>query len=76
LLRNILPHARLVTKMTGAPPILLLDEIAAHLDQARRATLFSIIDDIGAQAFMTGTDRALFDGLEERVERRLDHGTT
>jgi DNA replication and repair protein RecF len=64
LIGIVLSHARLVTKMTGTPPILLLDEIAAHLDQTRRAALFAIIDDIGAQAFMTGTDRALFDALE------------
>lgn len=67
LIGIVLSHARLVTKMTGTPPILLLDEIAAHLDQTRRAALFSIIDDIGAQAFMTGTDRALFDGLAGRA---------
>ena len=67
LIGIVLSHARLAAQMTGAPPILLLDEIAAHLDRGRREALFSIIDDIGAQAFMTGTDRALFDGLGERA---------
>jgi len=67
LIGIILSHARLVAKMTGMPPILLLDEVAAHLDKGRRQALFSIIDDIGSQAFMTGTDRALFDGLEGRA---------
>ena len=67
LIGIVLSHARLVAKMTGAPPILLLDEIAAHLDQGRREALFDIIGDIGAQAFMTGTDRGLFDGLEGRA---------
>jgi DNA replication and repair protein RecF len=67
LIGIILSHARLVAKMTGMPPILLLDEVAAHLDKGRREALFSIIDDIGSQAFMTGTDRSLFDGLEGRA---------
>ncbi len=67
LIGIVLSHARLTAQMTGAPPILLLDEIAAHLDRGRREALFSIIDDIGAQAFMTGTERALFDGLGERA---------
>jgi DNA replication and repair protein RecF len=64
----ILSHARLVAQMTGFAPILLLDEIAAHLDAGRRAALFGIIDDLGAQAFMTGTDRSLFAALEGRAE--------
>ena len=64
----VLSHARLVARMTGSAPILLLDEIAAHLDAGRRQALFGIIDDIGSQAFMTGTDRALFAALEGRAE--------
>lgn len=64
----ILSHARLVAQMTGFAPILLLDEIAAHLDSGRRAALFGIIDELGAQAFMTGTDRTLFAALEGRAE--------
>lgn len=44
-----------------APLILLLDEIAAHLDPDRRASLFAILDELGFQAFMTGTDQSLFD---------------
>jgi DNA replication and repair protein RecF len=71
----ILSHARLVAQMTGSAPILLLDEIAAHLDAGRRAALFGIIDDLGAQAFMTGTDRALFSALEGRAEfLSISHG--
>jgi DNA replication and repair protein RecF len=72
----ILSHARLVAQMTGSAPILLLDEIAAHLDAGRRAALFGIIDDLGAQAFMTGTDRALFSALEGRAEfLSVSHGS-
>lgn len=64
----ILAHARLVANMTGHAPLLLLDEIAAHLDEGRRAALFDLIDDLGGQAFMTGTDRALFSALGARAQ--------
>jgi DNA replication and repair protein RecF len=64
----VLAHARLTASMTGFSPILLLDEIAAHLDESRRATLFNIIDDLGGQAFMTGTDASMFSALADRAE--------
>lgn len=64
----ILSQARLVAEMTGATPILLLDEIAAHLDPGRRAALFSILTDLDCQAFLTGTDAALFSSLEGRAQ--------
>ena len=63
-----LSHARLTGEMAGMVPILLLDEIAAHLDAGRRAALFSIIEDLGGQTFMTGTDAALFSSLEGRAQ--------
>lgn len=50
----------------GHAPLLLLDEIAAHLDAVRRAALFDEILALGAQAWMTGTDLSLFDGLRDR----------
>lgn len=56
----ILAQARLAANRTGETPVILLDEIAAHLDETRRAALFAILDDLGAQAFMTGTDAVLF----------------
>ncbi|WP_289624208.1 DNA replication/repair protein RecF [Sinorhizobium sp. 8-89] len=62
----VLAHARLVGDMTGHAPVLLLDEIAAHLDEARRAALFDLVDGLGGQAFMTGTDRTMFTALGER----------
>lgn len=72
----VLSHARLVAELSGAPPILLLDEIAAHLDAGRRAALFSILEDMNCQAFMTGTDAALFSSLEGRAQfLTVDHGT-
>jgi DNA replication and repair protein RecF len=59
----VLAHARLVKQMTAITPILLLDEIAAHLDASRRAALFELINALGTQAFMTGTDQLLFEAL-------------
>ncbi|MCB1458007.1 MAG: DNA replication/repair protein RecF [Nitratireductor sp.] len=67
LVGMVLAHARLVADLAGYAPILLLDEIAAHLDSGRRAALFDIIDALDCQAWMTGTDRALFDAMNERA---------
>ncbi|QKR98927.1 DNA replication/repair protein RecF [Sphingomonas sp. CL5.1] len=55
----VLAHAELVTARTGAPPVMLLDEVAAHLDPARRAALFARLGGCG-QVWMTGTEQALF----------------
>jgi DNA replication and repair protein RecF len=63
LLGLILAHAELVSDISGMTPILLLDEVAAHLDSDRRKVLFAALEALGAQAFMTGTDAALFDSL-------------
>ena len=65
----VLAHARLVARLTGTAPLLLLDEIAAHLDTERRAALFDIVDGLGTQAWMTGTDPELFDALGKRAQR-------
>ena len=64
----VLSHARLTGEMSGMAPILLLDEIAAHLDAGRRAALFEIIDGLNAQAIMTGTDAELFSALDGRAQ--------
>ena len=64
----VLSHARLVAELSGAAPILLLDEIAAHLDAGRRAALFSILEDLDCQAFMTGTDPELFSSIGGRAQ--------
>lgn len=72
----ILAHARLVRELTRHPPLLLLDEIAAHLDEGRRAALFDLVDDLGGQAFMTGTDRALFAALGDRGQKFHVEGGT
>ena len=63
----VLGHAELVGRTSGITPILLLDEIAAHLDGGRRAALFDRLEAIGCQTFMTGTDAALFAALEGRA---------
>jgi|TARA_R100000501_G_scaffold13151_3_gene24027 DNA replication and repair protein RecF len=60
LLGIIIAHAGLVAEQTGRRPILLLDEVAAHLDEDRRAALFGLLDALGPQVWMTGTDSALF----------------
>jgi DNA replication and repair protein RecF len=60
LLSVILAHAGLVKQIRGAPPILLLDEVAAHLDPDRRAALFELLRDTGSQVWMTGTEEQLF----------------
>ncbi|WP_425336134.1 DNA replication/repair protein RecF [Sinorhizobium numidicum] len=62
----VLAHARLVGDMTGHAPILLLDEIAAHLDEGRRRALFGLVDGLGGQAFMTGTDKSMFSAIGDR----------
>ena len=60
LISIVLANARLQSLEKGAVPILLLDEIAAHLDEERRGALYSEILALGAQAWMTGTDPSLF----------------
>ncbi len=68
LIGLVLAHAELVRqRRNGAAPILLLDEIAAHLDPARRSALFEEILRLGTQAWMTGTDREAFSALENRA---------
>jgi len=60
LIGLVLAHARLVREMTGTAPVLLLDEVLAHLDPARRAALHAELGELGAQAWMTGADPAAF----------------
>lgn len=63
LIGLILAQASSVKEESGAAPVLLLDEVAAHLDIKRRSGLFETLKELGAQSFMTGTDEALFNGL-------------
>jgi len=63
LISLCLANARALAAATGAAPVLLLDEVAAHLDAGRRRALFGEIEALGAQAWMTGTGPELFEGL-------------
>lgn len=63
-----LAHARLVAMSCGRPPLLLLDEISAHLDAERRTALFDEVVALGAQSWMTGTDAELFAPLRGRAQ--------
>lgn len=67
LVSLVLANARALAADFGAPPIILLDEIAAHLDADRRAALYDEICALKAQAWMTGTGSELFEGLENRA---------
>lgn len=60
LIGLVLAHATLVAEMTGIIPLLLLDEVVAHLDPARRKALFDELAKLGAQVWMTGADPAAF----------------
>ena len=67
----VLAHARLVASMSGIAPLVLLDEIAAHFDPARRAALYDALEKLGGQVFMTGADRAAFSDIEGRAQTLL-----
>ncbi len=72
LLGLVLAHAELIaTRQDGLSPILLLDEVIAHLDEARRGALFAELLRLGSQAWLTGTDRTAFAPLEDHA-RLLD----
>jgi len=68
LIGIVMAAARLALIETGVAPILLLDEVAAHLDTRRREALFGELLALGAQAWMTGTDAALFSQLEGQAQ--------
>jgi DNA replication and repair protein RecF len=68
LVSLILANARALARDFGAPPLLLLDEVAAHLDASRRAALYDEICALGAQAWMTGTGPDLFAELGTRAQ--------
>ncbi len=66
LIALVLAHARALKAERGAPPLLLLDEVAAHLDEARRAALYDELAALGAEAWMTGTGPELFAAMGGR----------
>lgn len=76
LIGLILAQARAVKELIGAAPMLLLDEVAAHLDMHRRRGLFEALTALGVQAWMTGTDTNLFsEAGEASVVYNVEHGT-
>ena len=74
LIGMILAHAALVATRRGQPPVLLLDEVAAHLDPSRRAALFARLDG-GGQVWMTATEAGLFDGIALARRFHVEQGT-
>jgi DNA replication and repair protein RecF len=64
----VLFHAELIARASGMTAVLLLDEIGAHFDETRRADLFDILDALGGQAVMTGTEPHLFAALAGRAQ--------
>jgi DNA replication and repair protein RecF len=64
----VLAHARLVASMSGIAPLVLLDEVAAHLDPKRRAALFEALAALGSQVWVSGADRAAFSRLPAESE--------
>ena len=67
LVRLVLTATGLAAELAGIRPMLLLDEIEAHLDRRRRAELADVVTGLGAQAWLTGTDRSFFSALEGRA---------
>ncbi|MBX9823436.1 MAG: DNA replication/repair protein RecF [Xanthobacteraceae bacterium] len=68
LIGLVLAHSSLLAEMTGFAPILLLDEVVAHLDPGRRAALYDALGRLGAQVFMTGADPAAFADVASRAD--------
>nr|CAM75021.1 Recombinational DNA repair ATPase (RecF [Magnetospirillum gryphiswaldense MSR-1] len=56
------------TELSGLAPLLLLDEVVAHLDETRRLALFDELAGLNAQSWMTGTDESMFAGLGDRAQ--------
>jgi len=68
LIGLVLAHAGLLAEMSGFAPVLLLDEVIAHLDPSRRLALYEELERIGAQAFMTGADAAAFTEIAGKAD--------
>jgi DNA replication and repair protein RecF len=73
LLGLVLAHAELVAERRGNAPILLLDEVAAHLDAKRRSALFARLEGRG-QVWMSATEASLFDGIGEAGRFHVEPG--
>jgi DNA replication and repair protein RecF len=74
LIGIILAHAAFIARDHGAPPLILLDEVAAHLDEGRRCALYQKLYNLGGQIFLTGTDMALFNSMPEGQKFHVSEG--
>jgi DNA replication and repair protein RecF len=68
LIRLVLAHSSLIKDMTGYAPVILLDEVVAHLDPVRRGALYDALAALGAQVWMTGADPAAFGDILDRAQ--------
>jgi DNA replication and repair protein RecF len=68
LIRLVLAHSGLLAEMTGFAPVLLLDEVIAHLDPLRRAALYDALAELGAQVWLTGADPLAFAEIAGRAQ--------
>jgi DNA replication and repair protein RecF len=68
LIGLVLAHAGLLTEMSGFAPVLLLDEVVAHLDPVRRTALYAELEKLGAQVWMTGADPTAFAEIENQAQ--------
>jgi len=68
LVALVLANAKLQTALKGQAPLMLMDEVAAHLDEPRRYALFEALTALGSQCWLTGTDKSLFTGLSDKAE--------
>jgi DNA replication and repair protein RecF len=74
LLSILLAHAELIASARGMPPVLLLDEVAAHIDPLRRIALFDRLRATGSQVWMTGTEAELFHEIGPATMLKVEHG--
>jgi DNA replication and repair protein RecF len=76
LIGLLLAQVDAVTEAAGARPVVLLDEVSAHLDRARKTALFGLLEGLGLQAWMTGTEPQVFDGVSaSTVVYQVENGT-
>jgi DNA replication and repair protein RecF len=68
LIGLVLAHAALVAEMTATAPVILLDEVVAHLDPARRGALFDALEQLGSQVWLTGADPVAFADVASRAD--------
>lgn len=68
LVALVLANARLQKALKGQAPLMLMDEVAAHLDKDRRIALFEVLASLGSQCWLTGTDKSLFEGVSKKAE--------